>query len=212
MDPEHNNGTDGTDNGTTQTTAPGDGTVNDGGTPSNADFKNTPAYQSMAKQLAEYQKKESDRQAAEAQAKKDAERQRLESEGNYTAALAQRDAEIAELQAKHNAELIQRDIRNALYKAGFKNEIFINGAISAYKEGDISEYVVSITKDESNAMLLGQQNKPAVPPPGTPPVGGGATGAITDQASYLNALRSGDPNQIAAARKWGNEQINSRIK
>lgn len=141
----------------------------------NHDFKNTPAYQSMAKQLAELQKEKADREAAEESAKKEAEAKALEAEGNYKAAIEMRQKETEALKAQYEKDLLQRDLKSELYKAGFHNDIFVNGAIAAYKDGDVSEYARTLAADEGNKMFLSSSQTETVQkpqPPGSPSVNG----------------------------------------
>jgi hypothetical protein len=135
--------------------------------PTNADFKNTPAYQAMARQIAEYQRDKQEREEADAKAKQEAEQKALEAKGEYEKALELQKRQFEDMQKKHASELLKRDLKAALFQAGATNSIFVDGAISAYKDGDISEYVKSLQSDEGNKLFFGQQ-KTVIPPPGNP--------------------------------------------
>jgi hypothetical protein len=135
--------------------------------PTNADFKNTPAYQAMARQIADYQREKKEREEAEAKAKQEAEQKALEAKGEYEKALELQKRQFEDMQNKHASELLKRDLKAALFQAGATNSIFVDGAISAYRDGDISEYVKSLQSDEGNRPFFGQQ-KTVITPPGTP--------------------------------------------
>jgi hypothetical protein len=199
------------------TNQPGQNSVDNTGvdqtTPTNSDFKNTPAYQAMAKQLAEMQAREKAREEADAKAKSEAEKKRLESEGKYQEALALREKEIEEIKARHQADILQRDLKNALLEAKATNPVFIAGAISGYKDGDIGEYVKSLAADESNKQFFGDAPAPRTlpTPPGAPAAAGtGFTGEIKTVDDYKKALKSDDPKVKSAAVRWGMNFLNGQ--
>lgn len=180
---------------------------------SNHDVKNHALFQKLAAENAALKKAEADRLAAEQNAATEAERQRLESEGKYKEALELRQAELDAMKESHAKELLNRDLKTELYKAGFQNDIFVNGAIAAYKEGTIGDYVKSLVEDAANSVFLASTSPPPKPtPPGAPNVTGSAPGGIKDNESYRKALRSDNPETVAAAKAWGNERMAAILK
>lgn len=178
--------------------------------PTNSDFKNTPAYQAMAKQIAEMKKAEEDRLAAEQSAAQEAQRKELEAKGEYEKLLAMQKQQIEQMQKEHFAEILKRDLKTALIQSGATNDMFIAGAIAGYKEGDISEYVKSLAAAEQNKAFFGSMERQPVPPPGGGPVGGVNT-TIKDLASYRKALASGDKKLVAQAIEWGTQYVSSQF-
>lgn len=175
--------------------------------PTNHDFKNTPAYQSMAKQLAEYKQRESDRLAAEESAKKEAELKQLESQGKYEEAIKQRDAELERIKNEHQRDIFQRDLRSELYKAGLTNDLIIAGAIASYKDGDIAEYVSGIVSANQD-LIAGKQVPPPPAPPGSVSVTGSVKATFKTADEYRAGLKSTDPEIRKAARDYGADYFN----
>lgn len=141
--------------------------------PTNSDFKSTPAYQAMAQQIAELNKEKSDRAAADEAAKNKAEQESLIAKGEFDKALELHKKQLEDTQAEHAQELLQRDLKSELYRVGFSNEMFVNGAVASYKEGDVTEYVKALSDNEANNPFKTQtQQNNSLPTPNAAPVNG----------------------------------------
>jgi len=126
-------------------------------------FKDDPTYKAMAKQLAELQREREERRLAEAQAAKDAELKALEEKGQYEEALKKRQQEIEDLKAEHAREILQSSLKTELIRHKFDNDIFVAGAITAYKpdeHGSVSDYVKALAEDEANKRFLSPESDP----------------------------------------------------
>ena len=126
-------------------------------TPTNSEDKKSPAFLAITAKLAEYERKDAERKAAEKQAAREAEDKRLKDAGLFDELAAKHQAELSRIAAEHMAEIRDRDIKTELLKVGFRNDIFVAGAVKGYDvetHGEISAYVAALAADESNKGLL----------------------------------------------------------
>lgn len=137
--------------------------------PDNNAIKNSPLFQKLAAEKAALEKAEQDRLAASAEAASKAEQAKLIEQGKFEESLALKNAELESIKDKHARELREIQIKNRLYKAGFGNDTFINGAVLGYnpEDGDIDSYVSAIEGDESNNPFKTAQVFKPNPPNGT---------------------------------------------
>ena len=171
--------------------------------PAKDDFKGSPAYQAMSKQLADLQREKTARADAEKEAKRAAEDKALRDAGRFEELDAKYKKEIADREAAYARDILSRDLTNSLLRKGFENDLFVKGAIAGYnaeEHGDITAYTEALAADESNKGFLataeGRQvhNAPGKTP--TPTNYGEARG------EKLKALAaSEDPEQRKLARK-----------
>lgn len=146
-------------------------TSQENGTPEvdNNAVKNSPLFQKLAQQLADRERADQERADAEAQAAAEANQKALIEQGRFEESLALKTAELESVKEKHSRELLEIQIKNRLYKAGFGNDTFINGAVLGYnpEDGDIDSYVSAIESDESNNPFKTAQVFKPNPPNGT---------------------------------------------
>ena len=181
------------------------------GDATNSDFKSTPAYQAMAKQIAEMKKAEADRLAAEQAKQQEAQRKELEAKGEYEKVIEMHKKQLEDMQKQHAADILQRDLKTALIQSGASNDTFISGAIAGYKEGDVHEYVQELAANEANKPFFGQQQQVGITPPPGGNIGGKGN-VIKDLESYKAALRSDDPKVVQAAKQWGMDYLSKNLK
>ena len=169
---------------------------------SNAEIKAHPLFSKLTSELAELRRADAERKAAEEQAKKEAELKKAEAEGRYQDALKQRESELEALRAAHSKELLDRDLTTEMLKAGFGNEIFLRGAVSAYDadKWTVSEYVASLAGDDANKAFLassGGAGRASLPEPGKPPVNGSKQHISAEQLKAMEASSSLEERQKA---------------
>lgn len=124
---------------------------------SNRDIKSNPVFQKLTAELSQYKQREAEREQQKADSIAKAEQEALIAKGDFEAALKMRDEQLASEKTKFESELLKRDLKAELYNAGFKNDMFVNGAIGTYN-GDsdgVKDFVAQLASDESNAALLG---------------------------------------------------------
>ncbi len=172
---------------------PADALDDVGSTISNADVKAHPLFKKLTDDLAERNKADADRKAADEAAQADAEQKRLKDEGKFEEAIKlEKDGREADARA-HALELQVRDLELAITKTGFTNDTFIRGAVAGFDpdKGTIEDYAKHLAENEVNKAFLGEITDPGKPtPPGKPP--GGKQGALN--ARQIKALKnSSDP-------------------
>ncbi len=140
-------------------------------------FKDDPKYQAMSKQLAEYQRAETERADADALAEREAAEKKLRDEGKFDELATNHASELAAMKSLHEKTLLEMSLKTELIKTGFSNDMFVNGAISAFSgaNDEIAAYVETLKGDEANkAFLAGSDNRTVHTPPSATPSGGGS--------------------------------------
>lgn len=168
---------------------------------SNNDVKSHPLFQKLTEQLSEFQRKEQERAAAEEKAAREAELKKAEEEGKWQDIVKMREQEIENLRASYAKDMLERDLKTELVRAGFSNDVFLKGAIGSYS-GDpegVTEYVEQLKADAGNAVFLNQAQQAAnstPAPPSTPTI----TGTKLSDAKIVAMEKSSDPAERAQAR------------
>ena len=164
----------------------------------NNDVKNHPLFKKLTSQLAELQNAQNEKLEAEKKAAAEAEIKALEAKGEFEQALKIKTEEIERIKSEHAAQILERDLKTQLFKAGFTNDIFVNGAVMSYdKETPMDEYVQALTENEANKPFLAAQTREPLKPPGKPTVGGGASPLTASQVKELQASDSQEDRQKA---------------
>lgn len=167
-------------------------------------IKNSPLFQKLASKLAERERADNERVEAENKLKAEEAQKKLIEEGRFEESLKSKEQEIEKIRLQHAQELTSRDIRGELYKAGFQNDNFVNGAVLGYnaETGSVADYVAAIAADESNAMFAANVTKPAIPAPASGSVAN-VSGVQITKDNYRTMLKSPDPAISKQARTWG---------
>lgn len=167
-------------------------------------IKNSPLFQKLAGQLAERDRADKERLDAENKAKSDAAQAKLIEEGRFEESLKSKEQEIESIRLQHAQEITSRDIKSELYKAGFNNDTFVNGAVLGYdaETGSVADYVAAIAANEANAPFATNAARSHVTPPANSPVSN-VSGVQITKDNYKTMLKSPDPNIQKQARTWG---------
>lgn len=167
---------------------------------SNRDVKDSPLFQKLTAELSSFKQREAERQEADKSAQSKAEQEKLEAAGRYEEALALKQKEFENLQAKHQKEVLKRDLKTELIQKGFNNEIFMKGAMAAF-EGDsdsVADYVNELASADSNKMFLTDSNKRTVLPV---PNGVNPFEGVTDWGKIREIAKGSDKDSSQKAKK-----------
>lgn len=159
---------------------------------SNADVKSSPLFQKLANKLAEFQRKEEERTAAEAQAAADAEAKRLADAGRLEEVQELHKKQLEDLQGQHAKKLLSMSVESELVKAGFSNTKFLAGSVLQYnaeEDGSPEEYAKKLAEDDANKALLAGTNRQVLTPPQKQPVSGSKGSYTVDQ---IRAMQKSD--------------------
>jgi hypothetical protein len=141
-------------------------------------FEKGPKYEAMSRQLAELQREKASRVEAEKTAQREAEEKALRDAGKFDELAAKHAADMEEIKSGHAKEILSGNLTNELLKAGFSNDMFVNGAIQGYDaetHGDVAAYAATLAADEGNkAFLAAPTGRTVEPAPGMTPAGGGS--------------------------------------
>lgn len=179
-----------------------EGNANEASEPTNAEYKSTPAYRSMAKQIADFKQREAERTATEEREKRESEQKKLIEQGRFEESLKLKNQEIETVKKQHERDLQERDLRFELASAGVDNDTFMRGAMLGYspEDGTIQEYVASLAATQDNEIFFTGKQQPKPKPPGTPGASGG--GPTITKDNYREMLKSDDSDVRSAARNF----------
>jgi hypothetical protein len=168
---------------------------------SNAELKSNPVFQKMASELGRLQKAEADRTAADTAAKQKAEQDALTAKGDFEAAMKLKDTQLADIQKNHAKELLERDLKLELSNTGFRNEMFVNGAVGSFtgESAGIADYVKELAAKEENKGFLGTatEKRGTLPEPNKP---GSPTPTMSVDEARRLSKESEDPKVRQSAR------------
>lgn len=168
-------------------------------------IRNHPFFHEVTgKQKAEIDKIKAEHEALKASIAKGEEDKRkaaLEAAGNYKQLIAERDAEKADLLASHQAELLRRDLRDALRSEKVESKVFLDWAVSGYqgKPDEIKTYIEQLKANPEHEMFFNSQSQDPAKDgqPGTPRLKPGSGSSL----NLADRLKSSDPEVKRAALK-----------
>jgi hypothetical protein len=168
--------------------------------PSNSEIKASPLFQKLTQQIAEFQRKDQEREEQATKVKTEEERKKAEDEGRYSDALKQLNAELEATKAKHSKEILTRDLRLALTQAGFSTRgvDLLATEYNSESHGEPADYAKVCLDNDGNKPFLSTVEQPARVPP-QPPGKAPISGETYSAEQLLSYEKSDDPAKRALA-------------
>ena len=168
--------------------------------PTNADIKSSDLFQKVTGELASLKAEKAEREQAESDAKAKQEQDALTAKGDFESALKIERDKLAAMEATHKKELLQRDLTSELFKAGFQNETFVNGAVGAYnaEAGDVTTYVQGLAGNDANKMFLASTSPQRERLPETGPLNNSGAAMTIEQARLMKSSKNSEERLQAA--------------